>query len=163
VAGNERCLHSVGARRGPPFAVSAHAARGGTAMRPWMTPLTLAEPPLPFERAQAGVIDQPAQLSALQPAVRRVLARELGVQSLADRICPVERDDGSVTLLARAEYVGSDQADALEGRLRADGHVLSEPARYVLPAALLLALSREGAAAVLAPAGDRTPTALAGV
>ena len=132
-------------------------------MMSWATPLSLAEPPAPFDRARAGVIDHPAQLSALRPAVQRVLARELGVQALADRICPVERDDGSVTLLARAEYVGSDQADALEGRLRAEGRVLSDPARYVLPAALLLALSREGSAAVLTQAGDRTPTALAGV
>ena len=133
-------------------------------MMPWTpAPLVLAEPPVPFDPARAGVIDHPAQLSALQPAVRRVLARDLGVESLADRICPVERDDGSVSLLARAEYVGSDQADALERRLRMDGRVLSDPARYVLPAALLLALSREGAEAVLTQAGERTPTALAGV
>ncbi|GAA0220132.1 ATPase, T2SS/T4P/T4SS family [Castellaniella daejeonensis] len=132
-------------------------------MRPWSHALSLAEPPQPFDPARAGVIDHSGQLSALRPEVRRVLARDLGVQSLADRICPVERADGSVTLLARAEYVGSDQADALERRLREAGRVLSDPARYVLPAALLLALSREGGAAVLAQGGDRTPTALAGV
>ncbi|MGB3275432.1 MAG: hypothetical protein WBA82_04515, partial [Castellaniella sp.] len=111
-------------------------------MKPWSSVLSLAEPPPPFDPARAGVIDHPGHLSALRPAVRRVLAPDLGVQSLADRICPVERADGSVTLLARAEYVGSDQADALERRLRAAGRTLSEPARYVLPAALLLALSR---------------------
>lgn len=132
-------------------------------MKSWSSALSLAEPQPPFDPARAGVIDHPGQLSALRPAVRRVLARELEVQSLADRICPVERADGSVTLLARAEYVGSDQADALERRLRAAGLALSEPARYILPAALLLALSREGGAAALAQAGDRTPTALAGV
>lgn len=132
-------------------------------MKPWTSALALAEPPQPFDPAHAGVIEQPAQLSALQPEVRRLLAQELGIQSLADRICPVERADGSVTLLARAEYVGSDQADALVRRLQATGRRLSEPARYVLPAALLLALSREGGEAVLTRAGDRTPTALAGV
>ncbi|MDY0308511.1 MAG: ATPase, T2SS/T4P/T4SS family [Castellaniella sp.] len=132
-------------------------------MKPWSSAVLLAEPPPPFDPARAGVIDHPGQLTALQPEIRRVLARDLGVQSLADRVCPVERADGSVTLLARAEYVGSDQADALERRLRAAGRVLSEPARYVLPAALLLALSREDGVTGLVQVGDRTPTALAGV
>ncbi|WP_368649207.1 ATPase, T2SS/T4P/T4SS family [Castellaniella ginsengisoli] len=132
-------------------------------MKAWSAPLSLAEPAPPFDPARAGVIDHPGQLSALRPEVRRVLARDLGIQSLADRICPVERADGSVTLLARVEYVGSDQADALERRLRASGRALSEPARYILPAALLLDLSRESGVAVLAQAGNRTPTALAGV
>lgn len=133
-------------------------------MKIWAPALRLAEPPAPFDLSCAIVIDQPEQLSALQPSVRRVLDREFGVRSLADRLCPVERADGSVTVLARAEYVGGDQADALVRRIQAAGYRLSEPARYVLPAALLLALSRgAGVAMPSVRVIDRTPTALAGV
>ncbi len=133
-------------------------------MKAWASTWQVAEPAAPFDLARAATIDHPDQLSALQPGLARLLAREFGVHALADRICPVERADGSVTLLARAEYVGSDQADALVRRIQGAGRRLSDPARYVLPAALLLALSRDaGAALNSVPAADRTPTALAGV
>ncbi|MBV2181516.1 MAG: Flp pilus assembly complex ATPase component TadA [Castellaniella sp.] len=133
-------------------------------MKIWSPALRLAEPPVPFDLSRAATIDQPEQLSALQPPVRRLLDRQFGVRALADRLCPVERADGSVTLLARAEYVGGDQADALVRRIQSAGYRLSDPARYVLPAALLLALSRNpGAAMPSMRAADRTPTALAGV
>ncbi|MFT0532477.1 ATPase, T2SS/T4P/T4SS family [Castellaniella hirudinis] len=134
-------------------------------MKPWSSVLRMAEPPPPFDLSAAGLIERPEQLARLQPPVRRVLARRFDVQALADRICPVEREDGRVTVLARAEYVGGDQADALVRRIQAAGYRLSDPARYVLPAALLLALSRDPRAAAggrLSQA-DRTPTALAGV
>ncbi|MGB6155174.1 ATPase, T2SS/T4P/T4SS family [Castellaniella sp.] len=132
-------------------------------MKIWSSPLAIAEPSAPFCLAAAATIEHAGQLAQLQPPVRRLAARQFEVDSLADRICPVERTDGSMTLLARAEYVGSDQADALERRMQAAGFVLSDPARYVLPAALLLALSRDaGVLASPAPA-SRTPTALAGV
>ncbi|TAN26598.1 MAG: general secretion pathway protein [Castellaniella sp.] len=127
----------------------------------------LAEPPAPFNPALAGAIDHPEQIAALQPAVRRLLLRPLGMSTLADRFCPVEREDGTVTLFTRAEHVGGDQAEALLRRIRDAGHRLSAPDRYVLPAALLLSLSRGEDRAWLsgsaAPAADRTPTALSGV
>ncbi|MGB6241814.1 MAG: ATPase, T2SS/T4P/T4SS family [Castellaniella sp.] len=134
-------------------------------MKAWSSVLRVAEPPMPFDLSAAATIDHSEQLSALQPPLRRVLARQLGVEALADRICPVERADGTVTVLARAEYVGGDQADALVRRIQATGGRLSEPARYVLPAALLLALSRDSGSAMssVVTAADRTPTALAGV
>lgn len=133
-------------------------------MKVWSSALRVAEPLMPFDLSAAVIIDHPEQLSALQPPLRRVMAQQFGVQLLADRICPVERADGCITVLARAEYVGGDQADALVRRIQLAGWHLSDPARYVLPAALLLALSRD-VAAVIAPASaaDRTPTALAGV
>ncbi|HET8597228.1 MAG TPA: ATPase, T2SS/T4P/T4SS family [Castellaniella sp.] len=131
-------------------------------MRAWSSVLRLAEPSAPFDLSAAAAIDRPEQLSGLQPPISRLMARQFGVGSLADRICPVERADGSISVLARAEYVGGDQADALVRRIQASGHRLSDPARYVLPAALLLALSRD-AGTVIAVAADRTPTALAGV
>lgn len=127
----------------------------------------VAEPPAPFDASRAGTIDHPEQIAALQPAVRRLLTQPLGMQSLADRFCAVERDDGTVTLFTRAEQVGSDQAEALLRRIQGAGHRLSQPDRYVLPAALLLSLSRSGGGiprtSAIAAATDRTPTALAGV
>jgi type II secretory ATPase GspE/PulE/Tfp pilus assembly ATPase PilB-like protein len=129
----------------------------------------LAEPVAPFDALRAGVLEDAEQLADLRPPVRRVLAQPLAVEALADRICPVEREDGTVTLLARAEYVASDQADALMRRMQAQGYAPSAPDRYVLPPALLLALSRgtsgvsSSARAIAGPASLRTPTALAGV
>lgn len=129
----------------------------------------LGEPPVPFDVRQARVIEHADQLSALHPGVRRSLSSAFDVQALADRLCPVERTDGSVTLLARAEYIGGDQAEALLAQVRARGRRLSVPDRYVLPAALLMMIARtpdailvNSAAAEVAVA-DRTPTALAGV
>lgn len=133
-------------------------------MKAWSSVLRVAEPLMPFDLSAAATIDHPEQLSVLQPPLRRVMAQQFGVETLADRICPVERADGSITVLARAEYVGGDQADALVRRIQSAGWSLSDPARYVLPAALLLALSRDtGAVMPAASAADRTPTALAGV
>jgi type II secretory ATPase GspE/PulE/Tfp pilus assembly ATPase PilB-like protein len=127
----------------------------------------LAEPPAPFNPALAGAIDHPEQIAALRPAVRRLLLRPLGMLTLADRFCPVEREDGTVTLFTRSEHVGGDQAEALLRRIRDAGHRLSAPDRYVLPAALLLSLSRGEDRALpsgtATPAADRTPTALSGV
>lgn len=127
----------------------------------------LAEPAMPFDAAQVQIIDGSEQLAVLQPPVRRLLARVFGVQTLADRLCPVERADGTVTLFARAEAVAGDQAEALVRRIVSDGWTLSAPERYVLPAALLLALSRspDGRPAphLVAPRAGRTLTALAGV
>lgn len=133
-------------------------------MKAWSSVLRVAEPAMPFNTSAASTIDDREQLSALQPPLRRVMARQFGVQALADRICPVERGDGSITVLARAEYVGADQADALVRRIQAAGWRLSDPARYVLPAALLLALSRDSSSVMATVStADRTPTALAGV
>lgn len=130
-------------------------------------PWRLAEAPAPFNAALAGTIDHPEQIAALRPTVRRSLVRPLGMLALADRFCPVEREDGTVTLFTRAEHVGGDQAEALLRRIRDSGHRLSAPDRYVLPAALLVSLSRGEDKAwmsgVASPAADRTPTALSGV
>lgn len=133
-------------------------------MKPWSSALRLAESIAPFDLSAVVSIDRPEQLADLQPPVLGPLARRFNVQALADRICPVERGDGSVTVLARAEYVGGDQADALVRRIQAAGYCLSDPARYVLPAPLLMSLSRDnGAAGLSLSSSDRTPTALAGV
>ncbi len=134
-------------------------------MKPWRTlALFLADDAHPFDPACAGTVAHAADLAALRPGIRRLLSREYGVEQLADRICPVERDDGTVSVLARADHVGSDQADALERSLVGHGRRLSEPSRYVLPAPLLLALARKGIDRAPSMAADeRTPTALAAV
>ncbi|MFA5662467.1 ATPase, T2SS/T4P/T4SS family [Castellaniella sp.] len=126
--------------------------------------LFLSENQRPFDPARAGTVAHAADLAALRPAIRRLLHREHGVEQLAERLCPVERDDDTVTILAHPDHVGSDQADALERSLVSRGCRLSEPSRFILPAPLLLALARKGLQRMAPVAGsERTPTALAGV
>ncbi|MBV6271585.1 Flp pilus assembly complex ATPase component TadA [Alcaligenaceae bacterium CGII-47] len=118
-----------------------------------------------FDISRSVVLDDARQLAALDPPVRRVLSGVLDAQSLADRICPVEMEDGLVALFALAGQVGSDQADELAWRIVQCGYTPAQPERYVLPAPLLLALSRGQwrslATEVDSPAS--TPTALSGV
>lgn len=98
---------------------------------------------LPYAAARAGILPDTDSLLALRPALRRSLSSELGVEPLAGRICPVELDDGSAAIFALADHVGSDQADELARRLAGMGYEMATPARYVLSASLLLAVSRD--------------------
>lgn len=95
-----------------------------------------------FDVARAVTLACREELDALVPSAQRSLSDEFQVQALAARLCPVQMTDGSVSLFALAEHVGSDQADELLRRLVARGYVLSNPARYVLDAPLLLAVAR---------------------
>jgi len=95
-----------------------------------------------FDAASAGVIEGPDDLLSLQPAFLRSLSRELDVEALAARICPVLLADHTVAILALAEHVGGDQADALAARVLGHGYALAVPQRYVLAAPLLLAIAR---------------------
>lgn len=97
----------------------------------------------PYAAARAGTLPDMDSLLALRPALRRSLSAELGVEPLAGRICPVELDDGSAAIFALADHVGSDQADELARRLAGRGYEMASPARYVLSASLLLAVSRD--------------------
>lgn len=117
-----------------------------------------------FDSARAVVLDGARGIEDMDPPVRRALSAEFGTRSLSDRICPAELADGTVALFALAEHVGSDQADELQRRIESAGRVLANPPRYVLSAALLLALARGdvGLPATAFPR-ERTPTALAGV
>lgn len=117
-----------------------------------------------FDSARAVVLDGARGIEDLDPPVRRPLSAEFGTRSLSDRICPAELADGTVALFALAEHVGSDQADELQRRIESAGRPLADPPRYVLSAALLLALARGdiGMPATTFPR-ERTPTALAGV
>lgn len=126
---------------------------------------TLAAPARAFDLSQSLVLDDARQLAALDPPVRRVLSGAFDALSLADRICPVEMEDGTVALFTLAGQVGSDQADELARRIVQRGYRPARPERYILPAPLLLALSRGQwrSLAVHAESPGHTPTALSGV
>src|SRR5690606_30714973 len=110
-----------------------------------------------FHSARAVVIHGAQGLAGLPPAVGRSLAAEFGVQALSDRICPVELADGSVALFALAGHVAGDQADELARRIVARGRRMADPPRYVLSAALLLALSRGETEGRTSDPHERTP------
>jgi len=132
--------------------------------RPRRTPAPAAARLAVFDSARAVVLDGARGLADLDPPVRRPLAAEFGARALSDRICPAEMADGTVALFALAEHVGSDQADELSRRIESAGRRMADPPRYVLSAALLLALARGGAGQPAASfPRERTPTALAGV
>lgn len=118
-----------------------------------------------FDISQSLVLDDARQLAALDPPIRRVLSSAFGAQSLADRVCPVEMEDDTVALFTLAGQVGSDQADELARQIVQRGYTLARPERYVLPAPLLLALSRGQWRSLAAhtEAPGHTPTALSGV
>lgn len=97
-------------------------------------------------------LEDTAALLNLKPRLRRSLSVRFGVQSLAARLCPVELEDGSVAIFALAEYVGSDLADELARRIQEAGYLAASPARYILNASLLLAVSRDA----FSPAVERT-------
>lgn len=105
-----------------------------------------------FDSASAPVFEGLDDIAGMRPAFRRSLSRELDVEALAARLCPILLEDGTVAILALAEHVGGDQADALARYAVRRGYRLAAPPRYVLPAPLLLAIAR----------GQVTPGALAG-
>ncbi|MDX3896075.1 ATPase, T2SS/T4P/T4SS family [Pusillimonas sp.] len=105
----------------------------------------LAEPsiaPPRFDSADAPVFEGLDDILDMRPAFMRSLSRELDVESLAARLCPILLEDGTVAILALAEHVGSDQADALARHVVRRGYRLAAQQRYVLPAPLLLAIAR---------------------
>src|SRR5690606_32330979 len=148
-ARDERRVRAPRARCAAARPVSAgHVGRGQAMMvrwRPRRTPAPAAARLAVFDSARAVVLDGARGLADLDPPVRRPLAAEFGARALSDRICPAEMADGTVALFALAEHVGSDQADELSRRIESAGRRMADPPRYVLSAALLLALARGGA------------------
>src|SRR5690606_26920199 len=96
-----------------------------------------------YTAANARVLPDIESLLALRPSLKRSLSSEFGVEALAARLCPVEFQDGSAAIFALPEHVGSDHANELARRLAQAGYPSAEPARYVLNASLLLAVSRD--------------------
>ncbi|MAK56735.1 MAG: hypothetical protein CML17_12985, partial [Pusillimonas sp.] len=86
----------------------------------------VAEPPATFARfdaSQAVELSSFDALRSLSPALVRPLIKVLDTQVLANRICPVQRADKKVVLLALAADVAGDHADELVRRLSEDGYV----------------------------------------
>lgn len=81
-------------------------------------------------------------IAQLAPGVVRALGREFDLASLAGRLCPVLLDSGEAAVFAVKEYAHGDPIDELERMVRAAGYRISQPPRYVLPAALLLMVAR---------------------
>ena len=95
-----------------------------------------------FNASAAIALERTDDLFSLNPAFLAPLHDELGVQSLAARVCPVLLADHSVAIFALAGHEGSDHADALALRVLRHGYRLAEPQRYVVAAPLLLAIAR---------------------
>lgn len=95
-----------------------------------------------YARPRWPALDTPEDLAALSPRFSRSLGDAFDLAALAGRLCPVLFDDGRAALFALADYVDGDQADELERMLRQRGMRLAEPARYVVPPALLLTVAR---------------------
>ncbi|TEA77342.1 GspE/PulE family protein [Allopusillimonas ginsengisoli] len=118
-----------------------------------------------FDTAQARVVSSTQELALLPNAVVRSLASELNVVALTGRMVPVLMEDTCVAIFALAEHVGSDQADELAQRIVQAGYAAATPARYVVPAPLLLAISRHEhqqivAGSALTQRPEQTRTAL---
>src|SRR5690606_22151451 len=96
-----------------------------------------------YAAGRAVTLADTEALLNMKPALRRSLSARFGVQARAARLCPVELEDGSVAIFALAEHMGSDQADELARRIEQAGYRAADPARYILNASLLLAVSRD--------------------
>lgn len=95
-----------------------------------------------FNSASVPVFDGLDDILQMRPAFLRSLSRELDVEALAARLCPIQLEDEKVAILALAEHVNGDQADALARHVVNRGYCLAQTQRYVLPAPLLLAIAR---------------------
>ncbi|MEI2416105.1 ATPase, T2SS/T4P/T4SS family [Orrella sp. JC864] len=81
-------------------------------------------------------------LAALSPALARVIAADFDLAALEGQLCPALLEDGSAAVFAVQDQALTDAAAELLRQLRGRGLALAEPSIYVLPAPLLLALSR---------------------
>ncbi|MCW3155648.1 ATPase, T2SS/T4P/T4SS family [Achromobacter spanius] len=99
-----------------------------------MTPPTTAPVPPALHTAD--------DIAGLNPPFARALAREFDLASLAGRLCPVMLDNGDAAIFAVKEYVQGDAVDELQRMVIAAGYRLADPARYALPAPLLLMIAR---------------------
>lgn len=110
---------------------------------------------------KVGVIDDLKVLAAWPPGVLRTLDDIFDLGELKGRMCIVQCRNASVVLFSLDHYVHSDSADELERLILARGLTLGEPARYRVPAALLLAVSEQAASGFSHQAGKGERSALA--
>ncbi len=95
-----------------------------------------------FDVTTVPVFECLDDLLNMSSPIIRPLGRELDVQGLTARLCPVQLQDGTVAILSLAEHVDGDQAEALAAHVLQHGYRLAQPQRYILPAPLLLAVAR---------------------
>ncbi|ALM86940.1 general secretion pathway protein [Bordetella sp. N] len=81
-------------------------------------------------------------IARLSPAFQRALNDEFDLAALAGHLCPVLLRDGSAAIFLLADYAAGDQVDELERLIVRRGYRMGRPARYLLPAPLLLAVAR---------------------
>ncbi|HUH86638.1 MAG TPA: ATPase, T2SS/T4P/T4SS family [Pusillimonas sp.] len=106
-----------------------------------------------------SVLESLDDILGVRPAFVRSISRELDVEALAARLCPVLLEDGTVAIFALAEHAGSDQANALVRLVGERGYQPAQPPFYILPAPLLLAIARgQVTPQMLSGAGSRMPS-----
>jgi type II secretory ATPase GspE/PulE/Tfp pilus assembly ATPase PilB-like protein len=81
-------------------------------------------------------------IARMTPAFVRVLNEEFDMAALSGRLCPVALKDGTVAIFVLADYLAGDQIDEVERMIIQRGRALANPARYVVPAPLLLSVAR---------------------
>lgn len=87
-------------------------------------------------------LKSPEDIARLDPAFVRALGREFDLASLAGRLCPVLLEGGVAAIFTVKEYTVGDQIDEVERMVKAAGHRMAQPSRYVLSAPLLLMIAR---------------------
>jgi len=97
---------------------------------------------MPLETRVPPALQTADDIARLNPSFARALAREFDLASLAGRLCPVMLDNGDAAIFAVKEYVQGDAVDELQRMVIAAGYRLADPARYTLPAPLLLMIAR---------------------
>ena len=106
----------------------------------------LAPPPDPAPphgpSAAPRALDGQDELACLEPAFARSLMEDFDLAALSARLCPVALEDGTAAIFALADDAAGDLAAELGRMLAARGYRLADPAVYVLPAPLLLAVAR---------------------
>jgi len=122
--------------RVPLFGLAGNASRQGPHH-------TVSEAsPAAFVRQRVRIANQD-ELARLATPFRRSLRSEFDLASASNKLCPVELEDGTVTIFTVEEYHDSDQTEELERLIRRRQRLLSDPARLVVPPTLLLAIVRE--------------------
>lgn len=84
----------------------------------------------------------PEDVAGMDPAFVRALSRQFDLAALAGRLCPVLLEGGLAAIFAVKEYTVGDQIDEVERMVKAAGYRMASPARYVVPAPLLLMIAR---------------------
>ena len=109
-------------------------------MTPQSLPAAVSGAPVPA--LAVPELNTPEDIARLEPAFVRALGSQFDLAALAGRLCPVLLEGGEAAVFAVREYTVGDQIDEVERMMKAAGYRKAQPARYVLPAPLLLMIAR---------------------